>query len=69
MNGIKSCQGNWSVSLCNCSRNTAHFHYGNAILHIAIEDLRELGRALEKVADGAEAPACREVSPKRGLVQ
>jgi len=33
MYAIKSPQGRWSVSLCNCSRDTAHFHYGNVVLH------------------------------------
>jgi hypothetical protein len=38
--------------LCNCSRGTVHFHYGNAVLHILLEDLGELGRAMQSVADG-----------------
>ena len=43
MHGIKSTEGRWSVSLCNCSEDTAHFHYGNVVLHIALDDLRDLG--------------------------
>jgi hypothetical protein len=31
-----------------------HFRYGNAVLHIMLEDLRELGRAMQSVADGVE---------------
>ena len=41
MYGIKSPEGRWSVSLCNCSQDAAHFHYGNVVLHISRDDLRE----------------------------
>ena len=54
MYGIKSSQGRWSVSLCNCSQDTAHFHYGNVVLHIARDDLRELGLAMQSVAEDSE---------------
>ena len=54
MYGIKSSEGRWSVSLCNCSRDTAHFHYGNCVLHISLDDLRARGSALQKVADRVE---------------
>ena len=56
MYGIKSRGGRWSVSLCNCSQDTAHFHYGNVVLHISRDDLRELGLAMQSVA---EAPTKR----------
>ena len=55
MYGIKSSQGRWWVSLCDCSHDTAHFHYGNIVLHISLDDLREVGTAMQSVADnGAE---------------
>jgi hypothetical protein len=54
MDGIKSREGKWSVSLCNCSRDTVHFHYGNCVLHISLDDLRALGLALQSVADSVE---------------
>jgi hypothetical protein len=70
MHGIKSPQGRWSIGLCNCSRDTAHFHYGNVVLHISRDDLRELGIAMQSVAEGAER-AERDHHPelKKGLVQ
>jgi hypothetical protein len=54
MDGIKSREGRWSVSLCNCSQDTVHFHYGNCVLHISLDDLRALGLALQSVADSVE---------------
>jgi hypothetical protein len=54
MYGIKSSQGRWSLSLCNCSHDTAHFHYGNVVLHISLDDLRELGIAMQSVADNVK---------------
>ena len=54
MDGIKSREGRWSVSLCNCSHDTAHVHYGNVVLHILRDDLRELGLAMQNVAEGIE---------------
>ena len=57
MYGIKSRGGGWSVSLCNCSQDTAHFHYGNVVLHISRDDLLELGLAMQSVAEGAEISA------------
>ena len=70
MHGIKSPQGRWSISLYSCSEDTAHFHYGNVILHIAREDLRDLGIAMQSVAEGAErALIGHDHSLKKGLVQ
>ena len=46
MSAIKSRAGRWSVSLCDCSEDTAHFHYGNVVLDISRGDLRELGHAM-----------------------
>jgi hypothetical protein len=68
MYGIKSRDGRWSVCLCNCSRDTVHFHYGDAVVHILLEDLGELGRAMQSVADGVEDS--EENNPtKKGWVQ
>jgi hypothetical protein len=48
MQGIKSREG-VGGSLCSCSRDTAHFNYGNAILHISLADLFDLGIAMQEV--------------------
>ena len=70
MYGIKSPAGRWSVSLCNCSEDTAHFHYGNVVLHISRDDLRDLGIAMQSVAEGIEGPETHDQSDlKKGLVQ
>ena len=70
MHGIKSPECKWSVSVCNCSADTAHFHYGNVVLHIALDDLRDLGVALQSVADGIERSEPDNFAPrKEGLVQ
>ncbi|HEV8342171.1 MAG TPA: hypothetical protein VGR30_07355 [Candidatus Binatia bacterium] len=50
MQTINSSEGRWSISLCNCSQDTVHFTYGNATLHILVEDLQDLGMAIEKMA-------------------
>ncbi len=70
MYGIKSSEGRWSVSLCNCSEDTAHFHYGNVVLHISRDDLRDLGIAMQNVAEGAErGEAAQQLDFKKGSVQ
>lgn len=70
MYGIKSPEGRWSVSLCNCSQDTAHFHYGNVVLHISRDDLRDLGIAMQNVAEGAERTETdSHLDFKKGLVQ
>ena len=70
MYGIKSREGRWSVSLCDCSQDTAHMHYGNVVLHISLGDLRELGLAMQTVADSVERTETQEHSTlKKGLVQ
>lgn len=70
MQGIKSREGKWSVSLCDCSSDTAHFHYGNAILHIALDDLRDLGIAMQSIAEeAARSESHNGFAPKKGLVQ
>ena len=70
MHGIKSREGRWSVSLCSCSQDTVHFHYGNVVLHILLDDLRELGLAMQSIADGIERPETDDRPElKKGLVQ
>jgi hypothetical protein len=70
MYGSKSRQGRWSVSLCNCSQDSAHFHYGNIIMHIARDDLRDLGIAMQSVAEDAEnSDPDNRHELKKGLVQ
>jgi len=68
MYGIKSSQGRWSVSLCDCSHDTAHFHYGNIVLHISLDDLREVGTAMQSVADNGTEQENSSAS-KKGWVQ
>jgi len=70
MHDVKSREGRWSVSLCNCSQDTAHVHYGNVVLHILRDDLRELGLAMQSVAEGIEQRDGQNFSAlKEGLVQ
>ena len=70
MQRIKSSEGRWSVSLCNCSDDTAHFHYGNVVLHISRDDLRDLGIAMQSIAGGVErAVTENHLELKEGLVQ
>ena len=50
--------------------DTAHFHYGNAILHISLDDLRDLGIAMQSVAeDVARGESHNRFELKKGLVQ
>jgi hypothetical protein len=68
MQGIKSREGKWSM--CSGSRDTAHFHYGNAILHTSLDDLRDLGIAMQSVAeDVARGESHNRFELKKGLVQ
>ncbi|MGZ8495571.1 MAG: hypothetical protein ACXWWP_06685, partial [Candidatus Binatia bacterium] len=68
MYGIKSSNGRWSVSLCNCTQDTAHFHYGSVVLHIACDDLRELGLAMQNVAESNELSETEShIELKKGL--
>jgi hypothetical protein len=70
MYGIKSREGRWSVSLCNCSQDTAHVHYGNVVLHVLRQDLRELGLAMQNVAEAIAQPEPEDISElKKGMVQ
>lgn len=51
---INSPEGRWSIARCSCSQDTVHFYYGNVTLHISLQDLRELGRAMQRMAQGLE---------------
>jgi hypothetical protein len=67
--GIKSHDGKWLVSSCSSSRDTVHFHYGNALMHISLDDLRELGLAVQSVAeDAANSELHDYFNLKKGLV-
>ena len=55
MERIHCLQGRWSIGLCACSEETVHLHYGNATLHILVEDMRDLGDALHKLAERFES--------------
>lgn len=52
MEQINSREGRWSISPCTCTQGTIHFTYGNATLHILAEDLRDLGVAMQRMAEG-----------------
>ena len=52
MQTINSSEGRWSISLCTCTQGMIHFSYGNATLHIPVEDIRDLGMALQKMDEG-----------------
>jgi len=54
MTEIRSRQNRWSVTLCTCSQDTVHLWYGNVVLHILQEDVRELGIAMQNITDRAE---------------
>jgi len=69
MYGVKSREGRWSAFLCDCSRDAVHFHYGNVVLHISLEDIRALGVAMQAVADGVNGVEAPQNMIKRGLVQ
>ena len=56
MTEIRSRQNRWSVTLCTCSQDTVHLCYGNVVLHVLQEDVRELGIAMQNITDRAEQP-------------
>ncbi|HWP58753.1 MAG TPA: hypothetical protein VNL14_12755 [Candidatus Acidoferrales bacterium] len=60
MERISCHEGRWSIGLCACSEDTVHFHYGNATLHILVEDIRELGNALQQLAERLQGEPCRD---------
>jgi hypothetical protein len=49
MERINARDTRWSISLCACTKETIHFTYGNATLHILVEDIRNLGMALQQM--------------------
>lgn len=60
----------WSISLCNCSQDTVHLQYGSVILHIALDDLHELGTTMRRIADGAaDRTLQRNQASKKDFVQ
>jgi len=52
MDSINSPEGRWSISPCTCTQGMIHFSYGNATLHIPVVDIRDLGMAMQKMAEG-----------------
>ena len=70
MQTINSSQGRWSVTICSCSQETIHVIYGNATLHILVEDLRDLGMAMQKMAEGLRPlSGANNASKKKELLQ
>jgi hypothetical protein len=55
MKRINCLEGRWSIGLCACSDDTVHFQYGNATLHILVADIRDLGNALQRIAERLES--------------
>jgi hypothetical protein len=47
--------GRWSISLCTCSKETIHFTYGNATMHVLIDDIGNLGMALKQLDDALKS--------------
>lgn len=45
---LKASGGRWSVALCG-SGNAVHLTYGNATLHVLMEDVGELAGALARI--------------------
>ena len=48
-----------------------HFSYGNATLHISAEDIRDLGMAMHRMAEGLGPQSCQNGSDsnKKELLQ
>ena len=59
MDRVNCLHGRWSIGPCACSDDTVHFHYGNAMLHILVEDMRDLGDALHKLAERLDSRSSR----------
>lgn len=60
MDPLNSSEGRWAVSLCKCTEGMIHFTYGNATLHVAVEDVAALGTALERLAAALAAESAGE---------
>ena len=71
MERINCLQGRWSIGLCACSEDTVHFHYGNATLHILVEDMRDLGNALQKLAERLQSQPSQDGNgtKRKSLIQ
>lgn len=59
MQTINSCEGRWSISVCTCTQGMIHFQYGNATLHILAQDLRDLGMAMQIIAEDQKPQSCQ----------
>lgn len=57
----------WSISLCACTKETIHFTYGNATLHILVEDIRNLGKALQQLGETLKSPNSGNEEKKRSI--
>lgn len=55
MDPLNSSEGRWAVSLCKCTEGMIHFTYGNATLHVAVEDVAALSAALDRMAEALAA--------------
>jgi hypothetical protein len=47
-------EARWAISLCRCAPGMIHMSYGNATLHISIEDIGDLAAALEKMNEAVK---------------
>lgn len=67
---INSSEGRWSISLCTCTQGMTHFTYGNATLHILVRDLRDLGMAMQRMAEDLNSQSCQNSSDskRRGVI-
>jgi len=57
--------------VCSCSQDTIHLIYGNATVHIWVGDLRDLGMAMQTIAEGLDPKSSQNGSDtkKNGLLQ
>ena len=58
---LKAGDGRWSVALCG-SGNAVHLTYGNATLHVLMEDIGDLAGALARIDE-----ALRSAEPLVGF--
>ena len=71
MEQINSREGRWSIGVCTCAQGMIHFSYGNATLHISVEDIRDLGMGMHRMAEGLGPQSCQNGSDsnKKELLQ